>query len=139
MSQLSLEVVGGMTQFLPGAPIEVDAAWTLDAQPEAIELRIIWNTSGWGGQDFQLVDTVRIEAPSPVERRRIPLTLPREPYSFHGSLITIQWGLELVTLPSNDAARLEIKIALHPHQPKADHHERPKTERHHHYHHRPEH
>ncbi len=92
MSKLSLEVADQSQAYEPGASIEVDAAWDLDAQPDAIELRVVWNTRGSGTQDFRVVDTVVIDA-SRCEQKRIPLTLPREPYSFDGKFVSLVWAL----------------------------------------------
>jgi hypothetical protein len=109
MNKISLETANESRAFEPGTAIEVDAAWELDAQPRAIELRVVWNMQGRRVQDFQIVDTVSLDA-SQSERKRIPLTLPREPYSFTGKYASLIWTLELVVLPSQDSARLPITI-----------------------------
>lgn len=105
MSKLSLETQDQIRSFEPGASIKVDAAWDLDAQPHTIELRVVWNTYGDAVQDFKIVDTVSLNA-SQSERKRLPLTLPRGPYSFEGNYV----ALELVVFPSQDSARLPITI-----------------------------
>jgi hypothetical protein len=109
MSKLTLELIDASRAFEPGASIGVDAAWDLDAQPSAIELRVVWNTWGRGTQDFRVVDTLSIDA-SQCDRKRIPLTLPRGPYSFVGRFVSLIWALELVILPSQDSTRLTITI-----------------------------
>jgi hypothetical protein len=111
VSELSLKTADEKRGFKPGASIEVDAAWELDAPPDAIELRVVWYTLGFGTEDFQVVDTVRFEGPSENGRKRVPLTLPRAPYSFFGQIIELEWALELVALPSEDSTRLEIAIS----------------------------
>jgi len=110
MSQLLLEIAGGQSAFEPGTTVEVDIGWEFDKEPKTIELRIVWNTSGKGDRDLEVVDTVRIDDPAANETRRIKLTLPREPYSFSGQLVSLDWALELVSVPSGDSARLEITI-----------------------------
>jgi hypothetical protein len=109
MSNLSLETTDASRAFEPGASIEVDAEWELDAQPRAVELRVVWNTRGRGTQDFRVVDALSLDA-SQCERKRIPLTLPRGPYSFVGQCVSLDWALELVALPSKDSTRLTITI-----------------------------
>jgi hypothetical protein len=109
MSQLSLETKDQIRSFEPGTTIEVDAAWDLDAQPHTIELRVVWNTYGDAIQDLKIVDTVSLDA-AQSERKRIPLTLPRGPYSFEGNYVALEWALELVVFPSQDSARLPITI-----------------------------
>jgi hypothetical protein len=110
MNKLSLKTADDRTGFEPGASIHVDAAWELDAEPSAMELRVAWTTQGRGTQDSWVVDTVRIDAPLRCERKQISLTLPREPYSFVGMYVSLMWALELVVLPSEDATRLPIEI-----------------------------
>jgi hypothetical protein len=110
VNKLSLNTTDDQTGFEPGASIEVDAAWELDTEPSAIELRVGWTTHGSGTQDSWVVDTVRIDAPSRSERRQIPLTLPCEPYSFFGLHVSLIWAVELVVFPSEDATRLPIAI-----------------------------
>ena len=110
MSTLSVATTDGRTEFLPGEEVEVDLAWEFDEAPEAVELRLVWNTAGKGTTDVRVVQTERFDEPSPRDRRRKTLTLPRSPYSFSGKLVSIVWALELVALPSEDSERLEIVI-----------------------------
>ncbi len=109
MNDLSLNV-GGRTYFEPGEEIAVDARWNLDAPPKAIDLRVVWNTTGKGTADLEVVDGVRFDSPPAQDSRRVTLTLPREPYSFQGKLVSLTWALELVVLPSVASTRLEIVI-----------------------------
>jgi hypothetical protein len=109
MSKISLETANAIRSFEPGASIEVDTAWDLDTQPRAIELRVVWNTRGRTIQDIRIVDTVSLDV-SKCERQRVPLTLPRAPYSFTGKYVSLIWALELVVLPSQDSARFPITI-----------------------------
>src|SRR5579863_9480979 len=102
MSKLSLKTTDNREGFEPGASIEVDAAWDLDTEPSMIELRIGWTIHGRARADSQVVDTVRIDAPSRCEQRQVHLTLPREPYGFYGEYISLIWTLELVVLPSKE-------------------------------------
>lgn len=111
MSRLSIETPTGQTAFEPGAEIDVYLEWELENEPEAVELRLVWNTAGKGDTDLDVVQTERFEWPSPSESRRTTLTLPASPYSFSGKLISLVWALELVALPGKDSARKVITIA----------------------------
>jgi len=107
---LSVETTDGRTGFEPGDETEVELQWELDEPAKAVELRVVWNTAGKGTTDVQVVKVERIEDPSLSERRRMKLTLPRSPYSYSGRLVSIVWALELVALPKEESARLEIVI-----------------------------
>lgn len=111
MSRLSIETSGGSTTFDPGAEIDVFLEWDLEEEPEAVELRLVWNTSGKGDTDLEVARTERFEWPSRSGSRRTTVTLPREPYSFSGKLISLIWALELIALPGEASTRREITIA----------------------------
>src|SRR5437868_2644893 len=110
MSTLRVETIDGRTEFDPGEEIEVELQWELDDPATAVELRVVWSTAGKGTTDIQVVKVERIEEPSVRETRRLKLTLPRSPYSYSGKLISIVWGLELVVLPQEESARMEVVI-----------------------------
>jgi hypothetical protein len=109
MNDLSLDIAG-RTSFEPGEEITVLARWTLDGPPKAVDLRVVWNTTGKGTAELEVVDGVRFDSPPAEDSRHVTLTLPREPYSFRGQLVSLTWALELVALPSLASTRLEIVI-----------------------------
>jgi hypothetical protein len=110
MSTLSVATTDGRTAFAPGEEIEVELQWELEEAPQAIELRLVWNTSGKGTTDVDVARSERIDEPSAAGRVRKTILLPRSPYSFSGQLVAIVWALELVALPSEESTRLEIVI-----------------------------
>jgi hypothetical protein len=109
MNRLSIDI-GGRTSFVPGEEIAVSAKWSLDRPPDAVELRVVWNTTGAEQPDLQVVETVRIESPLAADARQLTVRLPREPYSFQGKKLSLVWALELVALPSKASTRLEIEL-----------------------------
>jgi hypothetical protein len=111
MSSISVATSDGRAAFQPGEEISVDLDWDLDEAPEAIELRLVWNTAGKGTTDLEVVRTQRIEAPPARDHHRLSLILPRSPYSFSGKLVSVVWALEAVALPQETSARMEIVIA----------------------------
>jgi hypothetical protein len=109
MNRLSIDT-GGRTSFEPGDEIAVSVQWSLDHPPDAVELRVVWNTTVAEGPDLKVVETVRFDSPPPVETRQLTVRLPREPYSFQGKKLSLTWALELVALPANASTRTEIEI-----------------------------
>ena len=85
---LSLHTKDGGTWFKPGELIEGRATWHLDAEPEAIEVRLFWFTTGKGSQDVGIVRTLHTEAPGNAGEREFSMRVPESPYSFSGRLIT---------------------------------------------------
>ena len=110
MSSMHIDTAGQQTAFEPGAEIEVYLEWDLDEPADAVELRLVWNTSGKGTTDVAVAETVRFDAPSQRESRPATLTLPTSPYSFSGTFVSLIWALELVALPGGASARQEITI-----------------------------
>ncbi len=102
---------GGKGEFRPGETFSGSASWSLDAQPEAVEVRLFWYTEGRGTQDVGLVEKVRFEAPLPSERRDFQFVLPDGPYSFSGELVSVRWAVEVVAEPSGEAQRFDLTLS----------------------------
>ena len=111
MSRLHIETVDGRTSFDPGEEIDLTLSWDLAAPAESIELRLVWNTSGKGTTDLDVVRKVPFEHPSASETRRTSVTMPQSPYSFSGQLVSLIWAIELIAFPSEESTRKEITIA----------------------------
>lgn len=107
---MRLELAAGKTAFTPGESLRGTASWQLDEPPEALEVRLFWYTKGKGERDVEVVDTVPIDSSSREGSREFTLRAPASPLSFSGKLISLIWAIELVRLPSGDAARREIIV-----------------------------
>jgi hypothetical protein len=114
MSTLRITTDDGQTWFSPGSMVNGDASWHLDPEARTIEIRLFWYTEGKGTQDVEVADTQRVEDPGVSGHRRFRLRLPDRPYSFSGTLITLNWALELVALPGNDTARVNLLVGPRP-------------------------
>jgi hypothetical protein len=108
---LELTLEHGRTSFEPGARLAGVAAWSAPAPPRGMELRVAWTLRGKDGRDLHLADTIPLPAPAAAERRPFVLTLPATPYSFRGTLLTLTWTLDLVALPGEETARVNLVIA----------------------------
>lgn len=111
MSELKIAARKQPAHFKPGEEIAGAAQWSLKHAPKSMEVRLLWHTSGRGIEDVCVAATVQFEAPLQDDTRPFTITAPEAPYSFTGSLITLQWALELVALPSRENARIDIVIA----------------------------
>jgi hypothetical protein len=99
------------TEFRPGEEILGAAGWQLAQSPKSVEVRLFWYTRGKGTEDVEVVETVRFDNPQREEARPFRFTVPAEPYSFSGKLISLIWALELVALPGKESARLDLTIS----------------------------
>ena len=111
MSTLTVELEDGKLAFKPGQEVRGRASWTLDADPESVEVHLFWHTEGKGSQDTEIADTVVFEAPGRQDRREFRLKIPDGPYSFAGSLIAILWNVEVVAEPGSEAGRQDIVVS----------------------------
>lgn len=99
------------TAFRPGETVEGTASWSFTEPPELVELRLFWWTEGRGDRDVEVVETVPFPAPAAQERRSFRVTLPAGPWSFHGKLISLLWGLEVVVEPGYRPGLREITVS----------------------------
>jgi len=111
MSRLQLELADGKTKYRPGEAVEGVAFWELDGPPKSIEIRLFWRTQGKGTVDVGVVQSLPHSGSGPRDRRPFRFVLPPGPYSVSGTLISIVWGVEIVTEPSADSASVEITVS----------------------------
>jgi hypothetical protein len=111
MSSIELALADGKTKFRPGEAVEGVAFWELDAPPGSVEVRLFWRTQGKGTVDVELVQSLPQGASGPRDRRPFRFVLPPGPYSVSGTLVSIVWGVEVVTEPSGEAASAEITVS----------------------------
>ena len=99
--------------FDPGSEVAIRVNWNVDYDPESIELRLVWNTSGKGDTDLKVVKSVKLQTQARQGDDEVVITLPWGPYSFSGKLISLIWAFELVVLPEEDSIREEFVMARH--------------------------
>ncbi|MBN1507073.1 MAG: hypothetical protein JW955_09520 [Sedimentisphaerales bacterium] len=111
MSRLDIELNDGRGTFAPAETVEGRIEWNADANPKALELSLLWYTSGKGTQDICVVHTRRIDDPGALGSDEFRFALPPGPYSFSGKLISLIWALELTCTPGNETVRKEIVVS----------------------------
>jgi hypothetical protein len=114
VSALELHTEQGGTWFTPGSTVACQASWHLDQDIDKLELRLFWYTEGKGTQDVVVVDRRVIERPEVHGNYGFRFRLPAGPYSFSGTLITLRWAVELVALPGEETARVDLLLSPSP-------------------------
>lgn len=104
---ITIQLDQEISEFLPGSTISGKVIWTAPPTTKKIELRLFWFTEGRGTQDIELADEQSWDAQGHTEQA-FEFTLPLEPYSFSGKLISLQWALEAVTLPKEHATAKKV-------------------------------
>jgi hypothetical protein len=110
-SELTVDLVGGKLAFAPGEELRGSASWSLDGDPESVEVRLFWRTEGKGTQDVGIADSIAFEGPGRKDRREFRLKIPDGPYSFSGKLVAIVWSVEVVAEPGSQAGRQDIVVS----------------------------
>ncbi len=111
MSNVSISIRDGRTDFSPGDRIELQAEWQLVETPRAVEVRLVWYTRGKGDTDVCVVDEARFDQSQSFGQRQCNFQLPAAPYSFSGKLVSLVWAVEAVVEPSGESQRLDIVVA----------------------------
>ncbi len=104
---ISIQLDQPSSEFQPGATLSGKVIWTAASATQKIELRLFWFTEGRGTQDIELIEELSWDAQGQGEQP-FEFTLPLEPYSFSGRLISLQWALEAVTLPKEKTTTRKI-------------------------------
>lgn len=111
IEDVSVSFDGDRREYRPGEVLSGVASWDLRLFPEAVVVRLLWRTSGRGTADRQVVEETRFLEVLAREQRPFRFTLPREPYSFSGSLISLTWAVEVVAEGLKTSSELGLVLA----------------------------
>jgi hypothetical protein len=106
-----IEVKLDQQEFEPGELIEGKLKWRQIRQGVDLEIRLIWFTLGKGSRDYSIVSSQPIAQPAESGEFEFSFVAPDWPHSFSGELISLQWAIEVVELPSEEAIQVELVIA----------------------------
>lgn len=107
---LDLTFDEGGPGYEPGGRVSGSASWTAERAPESVEVRLFWYTKGKGDQDLSVVETIVFDSPPATDRRPFSFRLPAAPPSFKGELVELVWAIEVVALPSEEAALRHLVV-----------------------------
>lgn len=110
MSDINITTRGGRLAYRPGEWLEGSANWNLSMPLQAVEIRLLWFTRGRGTPDASVVDSSRVEAPSPMSDAPFRFQLPTAPHSFSGQLIALSWAVEVVAIAQRGKDRLSERL-----------------------------
>lgn len=108
---MHLELADSKTRYRPGETIEGVAFWELAQAPQWIEVRLFWQTRGKGTVDLEAVRVQRFTDIALQDRRPFRLALPAGPFSVSGKLVSIVWGIEVVSEPHGESANVELVVS----------------------------
>ena len=101
------------TQLEPGQHVSGKILWALDKAPKEITLPLGWITEGRGTQDSKVEAEKTWTTEQTSGEESFEFTLPPSPYSFEGTLISVNWALELHVKKGKAEYRLPITVSPH--------------------------
>ena len=110
MSTIKVQLDGDRTHFYPGEQLTGRGAWHLEEAPEAVEVRLLWHTSGKGTRDTNVVESIELQGEGVWGDDTFSIPIPDGPYSFSGKLVTLNWAIEIVAEPSNESFAIELTV-----------------------------
>ena len=99
------------TQLEPGQKISGKILWALPQAPQKLTLTLAWITEGRGTQDSKIEAELTWHSNDTSGEEAFEFTLPPSPYSFAGTLISVNWALELHCKKGNAEYHLPITVS----------------------------
>ena len=107
-SNLQIQIDYNNTEYTPGDTISGKVLWSQTSETKSVELRLFWYTSGKGTQDIKVIE--ELSWPASQGQANFSFTLPNEPYSFSGTLVSLSWALEAVLLPEETSEKYQFQL-----------------------------
>jgi len=108
---LTLELNEHPSELTPSQTVTGRVGWQLRKEPKKAALRLFWYTEGRGTQDVEIVEELELSPAEMSHEENFSFTLPPQPYSFQGKLITLKWALELVIDKGKDVKRVDLIVS----------------------------
>lgn len=99
------------THYAPGETVAGTIFWVLEEPPKTVRLTLGWWTEGRGTKDAAVEADREWETSALAGEEKFELPLPPSPYSFSGTLITLQWALELSTEKGKKTAVTPLTVS----------------------------
>jgi hypothetical protein len=101
------------TQLQPGQAVRGKILWALAKAPKALQLSLGWHTEGRGSCDRKVEAELNWNSEATSGEKPFEFTLPTSPYSFDGTLISLNWTLTLSVKKGKASHELPITVAPH--------------------------
>ncbi len=113
---ISIHIDYDHKDYTPGDIISGTVLWTPESvgkiknakRAKEVRVSLFYQTSGRGTQEVHIVADQTW--PADQTKGSFQFTLPHEPYSFSGKLISLTWGLEAVSASDKETALYEITL-----------------------------
>ena len=100
MDNFDLEIHRSPPEYFPGEQITGTVRWVFSQKPPSIEIFLFWHTEGKGTRDAETMGKLVWENVEAFGEKDFEFSLPEAPHSFHGQLISLEWGIEALVTKS---------------------------------------
>jgi len=107
-----IDLLDESAAFRPGGTVAGVVSWSLSGPPRSVIVGLVWHTEGKGTRDSAVVRKVEFDDAEEIDSRTFTLELPPSPWSFSGTLISVEWALELKITPARGAAIVERRVIV---------------------------
>lgn len=101
------------TRLLPGQHVAGKILWALEKGPTEICLSLGWHTEGRGSRDSKVEAELNWATEATSGEEPFEFSLPASPYSFDGTLISLNWTLTLSVKKGKATHQLPITVSPH--------------------------
>jgi len=108
---ISIHIDYDNKDYTPGDIIKGTVLWTpssIGKRKHDARVSLFYKTSGRGTQELHVV--AEQTWPADEIKGTFEFTLPNEPYSFSGQLISLTWGLEAISSSAEESTIHEISL-----------------------------
>lgn len=108
---ISIQIDYDHKDYTPGQTIAGTVSWTAESttkRKKNVSICLFYKTSGRGTEEVHTV----AETSWPKEQLQgsFEFTLPHQPYSFSGKLISLSWGLEAISSSQKETVIYDINL-----------------------------
>ena len=108
---ISIHIDYDNKDYTPGETIAGTVLWTPDSigkKKKDVRVSLFYKTSGRGTEEIHIVAEQKWHAD--MIKGTFEFTLPEQPYSFSGELISLTWGLEAVSSSGKETSVYDISL-----------------------------
>ncbi len=113
MAELEIKTELDNLAYTPGETLRGEVTWKVDLMKNSNggEVRLFYYTSGKGDLDVETIETHSVDIITESGSQKFEFSLPKEPYSFSGKLVSLIWAVEFQVLESDETERLEFVLS----------------------------
>jgi hypothetical protein len=103
MRTASISIHGVRDSYRPGETLRGSIEWSAQCPLDRMEIRLFWMTGGLAPRQIGRVETRSLDRLPAVGSEKFEFVLPTAPWSFQGRLVHLDWVVEVLFPPGDNA------------------------------------